>query len=974
MTRFAALLLTVATGFSGLVYEVAWQKYLATLLGSHAEATAAVLAIFLGGLAVGYALFGHVTRRLARRARRSGQSPQLLLFYAGIEACIGLYALAFPVLFGAAQTISLLVPLHAGLGFAFDVLLTIALIGPPTVLMGGTIPILTLALAGDLQHATRIHAWVYGFNTLGAFAGALAGGFFLVPRLGLDGVLYAMGGLNLVAGAMFALLEHFGRRVAPELTAGEENPRALTGFAGYAAVACLGGFAMMAVQTILNRIGGLALGASHFTFAMVVAVFVLCIALGSLAVSLLPRIPPLVIVGSQWLLVALLGWLYFALPDVPYYAHVLRLLFRNESAAFYPFHFAVFSGAFAFLLIPVGLSGALLPLLFHHLRREVGTLGAVAGRLYSWNTLGSLLGALLGGYVLLFWLDLQQIYGIALGALILGAATLTVLVLRLSPIAVASFAALPGLALLMLMPDWDAQRLSVGLFRVRESTPASFSGPDTYFSKRPDPTIVFYQDDPTSTITVRENRRKQDKRNLTLFTNGKSDGNTVFDYPTMGLAALVPALFAENLERCFVIGFGLGVTTGELAALEDTREVHVAEISQGVIDAGPLFDETNLGASHAPKVRIQRSDAYRALVRSEGQWDVVASEPSNPWVTGVEMLYSIEFLRAVRERLAPGGVFAQWFHLYELDKGIIEPRLVVAHDDERRAVGGVRPTGSRARRRRVGGALPAPGLLGRLRTGGHPGLPRIAGARADPAGHAPGRRPEGRAAHPAAPHPEPSRRPRLLPRWVRGDSQVRHAAQRAHRCAEFPAAPRRGARGTDPRGGPRARRPRGLPDRLRHRLRHRARALEARLSGFSALRRRIGVGTRPVAGERPVVHEEERNRDNVDRDQVGLSRAALRRRRCGHRACAGACEATHDELRPSLQLCAPLRPRRSGGRVAAVYGPRLRRCPAQSGGEAGSVEREGSAKARGRTSARRGVRWPVSDCWARRAQRCGEQR
>jgi spermidine synthase len=672
MTRFAALLLTVATGFSGLVYEVAWQKYLATLLGSHAEATAAVLAIFLGGLAVGYALFGHVTRRLARRARRSGQSPQLLLFYAGIEACIGLYALAFPVLFGAAQTISLLVPLHAGLGFAFDVLLTIALIGPPTVLMGGTIPILTLALAGDLQHATRIHAWVYGFNTLGAFAGALAGGFFLVPRLGLDGVLYAMGGLNLVAGAMFALLEHFGRRVAPELTAGEENPRALTGFAGYAAVACLGGFAMMAVQTILNRIGGLALGASHFTFAMVVAVFVLCIALGSLAVSLLPRIPPLVIVGSQWLLVALLGWLYFALPDVPYYAHVLRLLFRNESAAFYPFHFAVFSGAFAFLLIPIGLSGALLPLLFHHLRREVGTLGAVAGRLYSWNTLGSLLGALLGGYVLLFWLDLQQIYGIALGALILGAATLTVLVLRLSPIAVASFAALPGLALLMLMPDWDAQRLSVGLFRVRESTPASFSGPDTYFSKRPDPTIVFYQDDPTSTITVRENRRKQDKRNLTLFTNGKSDGNTVFDYPTMGLAALVPALFAENLERCFVIGFGLGVTTGELAALEDTREVHVAEISQGVIDAGPLFDETNLGASHAPKVRIQRSDAYRALVRSEGQWDVVASEPSNPWVTGVEMLYSIEFLRAVRERLAPGGVFAQWFHLYELDKGIIE--------------------------------------------------------------------------------------------------------------------------------------------------------------------------------------------------------------------------------------------------------------------------------------------------------------
>jgi spermidine synthase len=667
MTRFVALLLTVLTGFSGLVYEVAWQKYLATLLGSHAEATAAVLAIFLGGLAVGYALFGNATRRLAQRAHRSGHGPRLLLFYGGVEACIGLYALAFPALFGVVQSISLLVPLHAGLGFAFDIALTLGLIGPPAVLMGGTIPILTLALAGDLQHATRVHAWVYGFNTLGAFAGALAGGFFLVPLLGLDGVLYAMGGLNLCAGAMFVLLDRFGGRVAPDLVTAEELPGAVKGFAGYAAVACLGGFSMMAVQTTLNRIGGLALGASHFTFAMVVAVFVLCIALGSLAVSLLPRIPPLAIVGSQWLLVVLLCWLYFALPDTPYYAHALRMLFRSESAAFYPFHFAAFSGAFAFLLLPIGLSGALLPLLFHHLRREVGTLGAVAGRLYSWNTLGSLVGALLGGYVLLFWFDLQQVYSIALAALILGAATLTVLVLRFSPITVALFVGLPGLLALMLMPDWDRQRLAAGVFRLRQSVPETFSGPDIFFTKHPGPKLVFHVDDPTSTITVGEYTRENGQRDLTLFANGKSDGNTATDYPTMGLAALVPALFAENLERCFVIGFGLGVTTGELAALEGTREVHVAEISQGVIDAAPLFDYANLGASQAPKVSIQRSDAYRALVRSQGQWDVVASEPSNPWVTGVEMLYSLEFLQAVRERLAPGGVFAQWFHLYELD-------------------------------------------------------------------------------------------------------------------------------------------------------------------------------------------------------------------------------------------------------------------------------------------------------------------
>lgn len=670
MTRFTALLLTVLTGFTGLVYEVTWQKLLATLLGSHAEATAAVLAIFLGGLSVGYALFGAATRRLTERARHSGIPPRLLRFYGLIEAAIGVYALLFPALFGLAQSISLLAPFHAGLAFAFDVLLTVLLIGPPAALMGGTIPILTLALAGDLQHATRVHAQVYGFNTAGAFAGALIGGFFLVPLLGLDGVLYAMGALNLFAGAVFVALDRLGAPVAPDLVGGGEAARGVEGFAGYAAVALLGGFAMMAFQTTLNRVGGLAFGASHFTFAMVVAVFVLCIALGSLAVSTLRRISPLLIVGSQWLLVLLLIALYFRLPDSTYYAHLLRMVFRNHYIAFYPYHFAALACGLLVLLVPIGLSGALLPLLFHHLRREVGTLGSIAGRLYSWNTIGSLLGALLGGYVLLFWLELHQVYSVAVAAMILAAGILTVLVARVSPIAVALLVVLPGIAGLASLPEWEPARMAAGLFRMRAPHAASFSGPDGFFGARNDNPVIFHTDDPITSVTVREGPRMGTRLNRTLFTNGKSDGNLITDQATMALNGLLPALMAEKLERCYVIGFGLGVTTGELAALNGTREVHVAEISQGVIDAAPLFDEGNLRASRSPKVVFHRSDAYRALLRSEGKWDVIASEPSNPWVTGVEMLYSVDFLEAVRERLAPGGVFAQWFHLYELDEQI----------------------------------------------------------------------------------------------------------------------------------------------------------------------------------------------------------------------------------------------------------------------------------------------------------------
>ena len=346
MTRVAAIVLTILTGFSGLVYEVTWQKYLATLLGSHGEATAAILAIFLGGLSVGYSIFGRATRRLVERSRQRHQLPRLLLFYGLIEAGIGVYALLFPLLFSVAQWFSLLIPIDTvGFAFGFDVLLSALLIGPPAVLMGGTIPILTLGLAGSRERATRTHALIYGCNTAGAFFGALAGAFLLIPRLGLDGVLYAMGALNAIAGFIFILLDRFGERVAPDLEHGPPvTTGSIEGFRVYAAIALLAGFAMMALQTTFNRIGGLAFGSSHFTFAIVVAVFVLCIALGSFAVSLFRNIPRSAIAITQWALVISLLVLYQHVENAPYWAHIIRMIFRDLDQIFYPYQIASFLG------------------------------------------------------------------------------------------------------------------------------------------------------------------------------------------------------------------------------------------------------------------------------------------------------------------------------------------------------------------------------------------------------------------------------------------------------------------------------------------------------------------------------------------------------------------------------------------------------------------------------------------------------
>jgi spermidine synthase len=136
------------------------------------------------------------------------------MLYGAIEFSIGLFVLAFPWLFGFVLELSFAIP-HgpAGVGFAIDVALAALLIGPPAILMGGTIPILTQALARDLEDATRFHAFVYAFNTAGAFVGALAAGFYLVPVLGLRSVMLWMGLINLVAGSIFVLLGMRGRNV-----------------------------------------------------------------------------------------------------------------------------------------------------------------------------------------------------------------------------------------------------------------------------------------------------------------------------------------------------------------------------------------------------------------------------------------------------------------------------------------------------------------------------------------------------------------------------------------------------------------------------------------------------------------------------------------------------------------------------------------------------------------------------------------
>ena len=674
MLRATALVLTVLTGFSGLVYEVAWQKYLATLLGSHSEATAAVLGIFLGGLSVGYSLFGTVTRRLVEAAERSGSAPRLLLVYGGLELGIGLWVLAFPWLFRGVQSLSYAIP-HGptGVGFAVDVALCALLIAPPSVLMGGTIPMLTQALSKSLEDATRFHAFVYAFNTFGAFVGALAAGFYLIPRIGLETAMVSMGFINVGAGLLFGVLGVRGRNVVslvqpegPEST----SPASWSALRPYAVVALLTGFAMMCLQTVLIRVGVIAFGSSAFTFSLVVAVFVLAIALGSFAVSAMGSISKHLVVANQWAIAVLFTALYLRLEESPYWVHLVRTLFRDSETGFVGFQAASVLFVLSVIGFPVLLSGASLPLLFHQTRRSVGHLGDLAGSLYSWNTVGSLLGALLGGYALLFWLDLDEVYLVAVASLVAAALALSVRVYALKPIAWS--AAAPLALALALLPAWDAEILHAGLSRMRQPGPGLLDGAKDYLEARGAEAaswdLLFHEDDPTTSVVVWETHTPTGVPIRALYTDGKGDGDTFVDYKTSALLGLMPALFAERAERAFVAGRGAGITAGTLASIDSMERVHLSEISPAVVEAAHLFDFASHESSKHPKIETTRSDAFRALMRSDEEFDVIVAAPSQLWVAGVEMLYSREFLEAARDRLREGGVYCQYLQRYETDE------------------------------------------------------------------------------------------------------------------------------------------------------------------------------------------------------------------------------------------------------------------------------------------------------------------
>ena len=677
----AAYLFTFLTGAAGLADQLVWQRYLARIVGSDSLATATVLGVFLGGLSLGCFLCGRLAGRLLRP----------LSTYGLFEGAIGLWALAFPALFSVVDTLTASWAFEAPVGLVLQgALCAVALIGPPTLCMGATVPLLTQALTASLARAPGVNARVYGWNTLGALFGTLGTGFFAMRLLGLPGTLRLAGSLNLAAALYFVLASRraLPRPVEARAERAEALPGRVPGRVALHAIVLLGGFAFMTLEILIVRVAGLALGSSTYTFTLVIAAFLSCIAAGALLAAGVRRPPRTLLFWSQ--LVACLALLpaFLTLDDWPWAAYALRIRLGSSLQDFVSYQLGAFGALTLVLAVPVAAMGATLPLAFAALASRLSGVGRTAGTLFAWNALGNLLGGLVGGYVAFRLLDIGEIFLLVVGLVavttLFAASGLGVREKTLAALAAAGVAVFAGLS-----PSHDPLRFAVGTFNLREPLGEAGEGPASFYHRFYEGrTVLAYRDDPEATVAAVENPRLVDAlksrfpslgraivavpsaldaegpRPRSILINGKADSSTFYDRETLRLSAHLPALLSERLERALVVGLGTGVTAGELARYDELEVLDVVEIAPGVVDLLPQFSDWTGRVQDDPRLRILVGDAFRVLRRTDERFDLVISQPSNPWTSGVDQLFSREYFRLVRAHLEPEGLFLSWLQRY----------------------------------------------------------------------------------------------------------------------------------------------------------------------------------------------------------------------------------------------------------------------------------------------------------------------
>lgn len=679
----------VLSGATGLVYEILWARMLGLVFGATTFAISAVLAAFMGGLALGSAWAG----RLASRIKRP------LKVYGLLEIGIALYALAVPLLFRSVESLYVIIWKQFEPGFyAFNLwrfALSCAVLLIPTTLMGATLPVLSTAILRSPAHAQTSIARLYNCNLIGAIVGTLAAGFLLLPQFGVRVTIWTAAVINIIIGLAAFAIDRKDAQASHSISLeedeeivseGEPLPRLLhedesEAIAPVAATvsgsarfwllcAFISGFVTISTQVAWTRVLTMIIGSSTYAFSIVVALFLIGLSAGAYIVGRRKSYPNLrrIILKVELMIAASLVlslWLTNRTPSL-----LINLGINLKINSWLGLLALQALVAAILLLVPALLMGMVMPLVLVwtvDAKRELAA--RLVGRSYAVNTVGAIVGAFSAGFLL-----------IPKGSArftILFAATLCLIVagIAFQPVKekadldlYRSLKAGATCALVVLMflfaPSLNLGALSIGaydgLVRVLAKSQGSIAESEDRKLSPETNRLLYYKEGPTATVSVRE-----DWGIRSMAINGRTNASDKDDMPTQVMVGLLPLLIAPRIENGLMVGFASGVSVGSMLQ-SPIKSLECVELEPETRAASQFFNHVNNQPLNDPRLRLIVDDARTYLHVTPARYDVIVSEPSHPWVPGVANLFTKEFFELARDRLSDDGVFVQWVQIYQL--------------------------------------------------------------------------------------------------------------------------------------------------------------------------------------------------------------------------------------------------------------------------------------------------------------------